>query len=151
MGKKSAGILAYRLHQQQVQVLLVHPGGPFFVKKDAGAWSIPKGEFQDDEDDLTAARREFTEELGITLQGPFTALTPVRQKGGKLVYVWTTAEPVDVTNFKCNTFNIEWPPRSGRYADFPEIDKAEWFTIQEAKDKINPAQVAILDELLTLL
>jgi predicted NUDIX family NTP pyrophosphohydrolase len=147
MAKKSAGILLYRMSKEALQVFLVHPGGPYWVKKDDGAWSIPKGEFEDDEDPLAAAKREFNEETGINLYGEFIELEPVKQKSGKIVYAWAVEGNVDATTIKSNSFEIEWPPRSGKMKSFPEIDKAEWFTIIEAIQKINPAQSPLIKEL----
>lgn len=151
MPKKSAGILAYRWVGQELQVLLVHPGGPFWARKDAGAWSIPKGEFPDDEDPLTAAQREMQEELGILPQGNYMPLTPIRQKSGKQVYAWAVKADIDADKIVSNTFQIEWPPESGKMKEFPEIDKAEWFSLTAAKEKINPAQFAFVTELQHLL
>ncbi len=149
MLKKSAGLLMYRHHNGTTQVLLVHPGGPFFAKKDHGVWSIPKGEFDDEEEPLKAAIREFTEELGAKPEGKFIELQPVRQKAGKLVYAWAIEGDLDTSSITCNTFVIEWPPRSGKMQTFPEIDKAEWFDPDEARNRINPAQVALLDQLVS--
>jgi predicted NUDIX family NTP pyrophosphohydrolase len=145
--KQSAGILAYRIEGDKVEVLLVHPGGPFFVKKDMGVWSIPKGEFGDDEEPLMAALREFAEELGQKPEGPFQQLKPVKQKSGKVVHAWATNEFLDVADFQSNTFSIEWPPRSGRQQSFPEVDRAEWFEVSVAKQKINIAQITLIEEL----
>jgi len=145
--KQSAGLLMYRIQAKQLQVLLAHPGGPFFQKKDAGAWSIPKGEIEADEDHLQAAQREFREETGITPCGPFLKLTPIQQKGGKVVHAWAFEGDCDPAAIVSNTFPMEWPPKSGRQVDFPEIDRAEFFAVEEAKRKINPAQVALIDEL----
>ena len=146
MSKKSAGILLYRFHNKLPEVLLVHPGGPFWKKKDEGAWSIPKGEFAQNEDPLDAAKREVKEELGINVQGEFIELAPVKQKGGKTVYTWSVRGSFDPAELKSNTFEIEWPPKSGRKITFPEIDKAGWFTINEAKKKIMSGQIPLLDE-----
>ncbi len=147
MAVKSAGILAYRLKNNTAQVLLVHPGGPFFANKDQGAWSIPKGEFTN-EDALAAAKREFLEEVGVSLKGNFIELHPVKQRSGKIVYAWAIECDLDVSKFISNTFEIEWPPKSGKMQSFPEIDKAEWFTIEIAKQKINSSQIPLIDELL---
>jgi len=146
MPKKSAGILAYKIENKILEVFLVHPGGPFWAKKDAGAWSIPKGEF-DDEDPLDAAKREFEEETGIRISGDFLELTPVKQKSGKIVYAWAVEENLDPAKIKSNEFEIEWPPRSGNMKTFPEIDKGAWFNLTEAKKKILEAQSPLLDEL----
>ncbi len=148
MIKQSAGLLVYRETDAGVKIFLVHPGGPFFAKKDDGAWSIPKGEF-DDEDSLTAARREFEEETGQKIAGDFFALTPIKQKGGKIVYAWAAEADIDADAIHSNTFEMEWPPRSGKTATFPEVDRAAWFDPESAKQKINPAQSALIDELMT--
>jgi len=151
MAKKSAGILAYRRVNKELEVLLVHPGGPFFIKKDAASWSIPKGEFPEDEDPLTAAKREIHEELGFTPQGEYVPLSPLKQKSGKIVYAWVVETDFDVANMVSNTFTIEWPPRSGKMKEFPEVDKAAWYNVSQAREKINPAQAAFIDELKKLL
>ena len=147
MSKTSAGLLLFREASGSVEVLLVHPGGPFWSKKDGGAWSIPKGEFSDDEDPLTAAVREVKEELGETVTGDFIALQPRRQPGGKIVYAWAVRSGFDPARIKSNTFSIEWPPRSGRRQAFPEIDKAAWFSLDTARVKISKGQAGFLDEL----
>ena len=146
--KQSAGLLLYRLHNKVPEVLLVHPGGPFWRKKDTGAWSIPKGEFTDDEDAFDAARREFLEETGMEVSGKYLPLTPIKQKGHKQVYAWALEADIDADKIKSNYFEIEWPPSSGKKQQFPEIDKAAWFGITQAKEKINPSQAALLDELI---
>jgi predicted NUDIX family NTP pyrophosphohydrolase len=151
MTKKSAGILLYRVKARAPEVFLVHPGGPFWKNKDIGAWSIPKGEFTDEEEALTAAKRELEEEAGIKCNGPFLALNAVKQKGGKLVHAWAAEKDVDPDTLTSNTFQMEWPPKSGRFKDFPEIDKGQWFFADEAKQKINAYQVPLIDELLTKL
>ncbi|RFZ90865.1 NUDIX domain-containing protein [Mucilaginibacter conchicola] len=147
MQKQSAGLLLYRLADGKPQVFLVHPGGPFFKKKDDGAWSIPKGEFDDHEDPLHAAQREFEEEVGQPITGNFIKLQPVKQKSGKVVHAWAVEGDIDHTNIVSNTFEIEWPPRSGKRTSFPEIDRAGWFTLDEAKVKLIPAQVKLVEEL----
>lgn len=147
MAKISAGILAYRLKKGKLEVLLVHPGGPFYKNKDAGVWSIPKGEYEEGEDPLAAARREFTEETGIELVGHFMALSPVKQRSGKIVTAYAVEADLDVSNIRSNTFSLEWPPKSGRMQDFPEIDKAAWYNVVEARQKILPAQSALITEL----
>ena len=149
--KKSAGILAYRTVKKTMEFFLVHPGGPFWKNKDAGAWSIPKGEFEEDEDPLTAAKREFKEETGQVISGNFIPLSPVKQKSGKIIQAWAVEADIDAENIKSNLFEMEWPPRSGKKQEFPEVDRAEWFTADTAKEKINPAQAALIDELLILL
>ena len=143
----SAGLLMYRLAGEDVQVLLVHPGGPFFRNKDEGAWSIPKGEVEPGEDPLAAALREFREEIGVTPTGPFLALSPVRQKGGKVVHAWAFEGDCDPGSISSNTFTIPWPPRSGRLMEFPEIDRAGFFGVAEARRKINAGQVPLVDQL----
>jgi len=147
MANKSAGILLYRLRNKSLQVFLVHPGGPFWAKKDEGAWSIPKGEFDDNEDPLNAAIREFKEETGIAIDGKFIELTPIKQKSGKLVYAWAVEGDMDPVQVKSNEFEMEWPPRSGKKRSFPEVDKADWFTVDEAQQKINTAQSSLIKEL----
>ena len=146
MAKKSAGLLLYKRERGALRVLLVHPGGPFWKNKDAGAWSIPKGEY-DHEDPFVAAQREFAEELGDVPKGAVIPLGEVRQQAGKLVTAFALEADFDVSNFKSNTFEIEWPPRSGKQASFPEIDRAQWFSLDEAREKINPAQRELLERL----
>jgi predicted NUDIX family NTP pyrophosphohydrolase len=146
----SAGVLAFRKTRDDIEVLLVHPGGPYFRNKDLGAWSIPKGEFSADEPAERAARREFAEELGIALTVPLLALGSVKQRGGKIVEAFAAETDLDVTKIISNTFEIEWPPRSGRIASFPEVDRAAWFSLTEARARINPAQAALLDRLAQL-
>jgi predicted NUDIX family NTP pyrophosphohydrolase len=147
MPKTSAGILLYRKARGVLQVFLVHPGGPFFTKKDDGAWSIPKGEIGEGEDPLSAARREFEEETGCRPEGDFCPLAAVQQKNGKTVLSWAIEGDCDATTIRSNTFSLEWPPRSGRIQEYPEVDRAGWFPIDEAKRKMNPAQAALLEEL----
>ncbi|PJG51718.1 NUDIX hydrolase [Bradyrhizobium forestalis] len=146
MPSKSAGIIAYR-KRGTVEVLLVHPGGPFWRNKDFGAWSIPKGEYADEEDAEIAARREFAEELGHELSMPLTPLGQVRQRGGKLVSAFAAEVDIDVRSIRSNTFEIEWPPRSGKRQAFPEVDRAEWFTLEAARERINAGQRPLLDRL----
>ena len=148
MPKQSAGILLYRKIDNLLQVFLVHPGGPFYVKKDEGSWSIPKGEFLDDEDPLQAAKREFEEETGLPINGNFIKLQPITQKNGKKVHAWAVEGDIDPETIVSNTFEIEWPPKSGKQKAFPEIDRAAWFDVETAKLKIIAAQVGLLDELL---
>jgi predicted NUDIX family NTP pyrophosphohydrolase len=143
MPKTSAGLLLYRHQGGALEVFLVHPGGPFWVSKDDGAWSIPKGEFAPGEDALAAARREFTEETGFAASGDVVPLTPLKQRSGKIVHAWAVRGDVDPTQLRSNTF-----PFKGR--EFPEVDRAGWFTISEAKQKILPGQVGFLDELTRL-
>jgi len=147
MPKESAGILLYRQKNNRTEVLLVHPGGPFFQKKDLGSWSIPKGEFLDNENPLEAAIREFEEELGSKPTGPYRQLNTIRQKSGKVVHTWIAEGDLDTASFSCNTFTIEWPKGSGRMKSFPEIDKAEWFELVSAKKKILESQQSLLNEL----
>jgi predicted NUDIX family NTP pyrophosphohydrolase len=146
MPKKSAGLLLFRKRAGRLDVLLIHPGGPLWAKKDEGAWSIPKGEFTDDEDPLSAAKRECSEELGVNLTGDFIALEPVRQPGGKIVYAWAVEGELEPDPLRSNTFQMEWPPRSGRRQEFPEIDRAEWFGIEDARRKILKGQMPLLDQ-----
>ena len=147
MAKRSAGVLVFRRVSGRLEVLLVHPGGPFWAKKDAGAWSIPKGEIDDGEDPLQAAKRELEEETGLKVEGEFIPLAPIRQRGGKLVLAWAVEGDRDAAAIRSNVFSMEWPPRSGRFADFPEVDRAAWFSIPEARTKLLPAQVPIVEEL----
>jgi predicted NUDIX family NTP pyrophosphohydrolase len=151
MAKKSAGLIMYRINNHTLEVLLMHPGGPFWSKKDLGAWTIPKGEYEPDEEPLQAAGREFTEETGLEPRGSFIALTPVRQRGGKLVSAWAFGGDCDPGSLRSNTFTMEWPPRSGKMAEFPEIDRAAWYTIEEAQKRILPAQLPFLEELNAIL
>lgn len=146
MPSKSAGIIAYR-KRRKVEVLLVHPGGPFWRNKDLGAWSIPKGEYADGEDAEIAARREFAEELGLELSVPLIALGQVRQRGGKLVTAFAAELDIDVRSIRSNTFEMEWPPRGGKRQAFPEVDRAEWLTLEAAREKINAGQRPLLDRL----
>lgn len=145
--RTSAGILLYRKTNLSAEIFLVHPGGPFWKGKDKGAWSIPKGEFSKDEDPLTVAKREFNEETGQTIDGNFVELKPVQQKGGKMVYAWAVEGDADAENIISNTFKQEWPYKSGKWITIPEVDKAGWFSIEEAKEKINAAQAALIDQL----
>lgn len=130
-----------------LEILLAHMGGPYWEQKDAGAWTIPKGEYTDDEPPLDAARREFTEETGLSSLGPFIPLTPIRQHNGKVVSAWAFEGDCDPATIHSNTFSMEWPPHSGKMAEFPEIDRAAWFTLNEARQKILHGQAALLDEL----
>jgi predicted NUDIX family NTP pyrophosphohydrolase len=145
--KRSAGILLYNLATGEPRVLLVHPGGPFWVKKDAGAWSIPKGEYEFGEDPLRAAIREFGEETGMELEGDFKALGQIVQKSGKAVTAWACQGDFDPAKLVSNFCEIEWPPRSGKRLLIPEADRAEWFTLDRAPRKLNPAQIPLLDRL----
>ena len=148
MPKRSAGLLMYRRRNGQLEVFLVHPGGPFWAKKDLGAWSIPKGEYAPDEDPLTAARREFTEETGFEPSGDFIPLGTIQQAGGKLVSAWAVEGDCDPASIRSNLCLIEWPPRSGRKIEIPEVDRAAWFRLDEARERILKSQVAVLDLLL---
>ncbi len=147
MPKRSAGLLVYRVVDGEPEVLLVHPGGPYWAKKDDGSWSIPKGEHELNEDPLQVAIREFREELGVNppeAEKP-TFLGEVRQPGGKLVSVWALPGDLDVGVVESNTFTMEWPPRSGRTAEFPEVDRAGWFDLESARRKLLPGQIGLLD------
>ncbi len=148
MPARSAGILLHRTRDDALEVLLVHPGGPFWARRDAGAWSIPKGEHSDGEDPLAAARREFEEELGMPApDGAALDLGEVRQKSGKLVRGWALEGDLDASSITSNTVEIEWPPRSGHTLEIPEVDRAEWFGLAAAREKINPAQAELLERL----
>jgi len=148
--KVSAGILLYR-RRDELEVFLVHPGGPFWAKKDLGAWSLPKGEFGDGEDPLAAAVREFTEETGLPISGEFRALQPLRQPSGKTVLAWAVEGDCDPADLRSNLFSMEWPPRSGQQREFPEVDRASWFSIAEARRRIVAGQAAFIDQLVILL
>ena len=151
MARQSAGVLLYRFRQASPEVFLVHPGGPFWAKKDAGAWSIPKGEAAPGEDLLACAQREFAEETGFTAAGAFRPLAPIKQSGGKIVHAWAVEGDCDAAAIRSNTFDLEWPPRSGRVQAFLEVDRAGWFHLAAAHEKINPAQRGLIDELERLL
>jgi predicted NUDIX family NTP pyrophosphohydrolase len=142
--KQSAGILLFKKSENGLLFFLVHPGGPFWKNKDFGAWSIPKGEFADGENPLDAAIREFSEETGTKLTGAFTPLKPIKLKSGKIVNAWATEGDINPDNITSNTFDIEWPPKSGKTLTIPEVDKGGWFTAAEAMEKINPAQAAFI-------
>jgi predicted NUDIX family NTP pyrophosphohydrolase len=150
MAKQSAGLLMYRFREKQLEVFLVHPGGPFWAKKDLGAWSIPKGEYSDDEDPFATAKREFTEETSFEAHGDFKELAPIKQPSGKRIIVWAFEGDCDPKMIRSNTFSMEWPPRSGQQAEFPEVDRAEWFSVEEAKVGILKGQVGFIDELCTI-
>ena len=148
MAKRSAGILLYRHGEAGLEVLLVHPGGPFWARKDLGAWSIPKGEHEEGEDARAAALREFAEELGSPPSpADLDDLGTVRQKAGKVVQAWALEGDLDAGAVRSNTFTLQWPPRSGRMQEFPEVDRAQWFALDDARERINPAQAAFLDRL----
>lgn len=151
MPKHSAGLLLYRRREGILEVFLVHPGGPFWAKKDLGAWSIPKGEYTPGEDPLEAARREFAEETGCSAEGPFIPLTPLKQPSGKIISAWAVEGDCDAAKIRSNTFTLEWPPRSGKQQEFPEVDRAGWFTLEAAKEKIIKSQVGFLEELARIL
>ena len=148
MARTSAGLLLYRWRDDRLEVFLVHPGGPFWARKDDGAWSIPKGELAPAEEPLAAARREFEEETGLAAAGEPIPLTPIRQAGGKLVHAFALEGEVDPASVVSNRFVLEWPPRSGERREFPEIDRAAWFAIELARQKILKGQVGLLEELL---
>jgi predicted NUDIX family NTP pyrophosphohydrolase len=149
MAKRSAGILLYRIGGGAPEVLLVHPGGPFWARRDAGAWSIPKGEYDDDEDPRACALREFEEETGTAVPpGELVELGSVKQKSGKLVSAWAAEGDLDADAVQSNNFTLEWPPGSGRTAEFPEIDRAGWFDVDTAREKLVAAQAEFLDRLL---
>lgn len=149
MPKVSAGLLMYRLRAAELQVLLAHPGGPYWGRRDEGAWSIPKGELEPGEEPLAAAQREFEEETGVIPGGPFLELPIVKQKAGKIVHAWAFEGDCDPARIRSNTFTMEFPPGSGRIAEFPEIDRAEFFSVEEARRKINPAQVPLIEALVS--
>jgi predicted NUDIX family NTP pyrophosphohydrolase len=145
--KESAGIVLYRYYDSSLEIFLVHPGGPFWKNKDAGAWSIPKGEFDKGEDPLEAAKREFHEETGCSVDGCFITLRPARQPGGKVVHAWAVEGDCEAESIKSNSFTMEWPPRSGQRKEFLEVDRAGWFSLELARQKILKGQVILLDEL----
>jgi predicted NUDIX family NTP pyrophosphohydrolase len=147
MPKRSAGLLMYR-RKEGLEVFLVHPGGPFWAKKDLGAWSIPKGEYEVDEEPLAAARREFEEETGIPATGNFIELGELRQPGGKVVSAWAFEGDFDANDLRSNTFEMEWPPRSGRKMEFPEVDRGSWYSVEEARRRLTPGQIIFVDRLL---
>lgn len=150
--KQSAGLLLYRMRGAQVEVFLVHPGGPFWARKDLAAWSIPKGEIDADDEALATALREFVEETGFAVPaGKLLPLRPIRQAGGKVVHAWCVQGDVDAAAVRSNVFTLEWPPQSGKLREFPEVDKAAWFTLADAREKLHKGQVALVDELEALL
>jgi predicted NUDIX family NTP pyrophosphohydrolase len=148
MPKRSAGLIMYRRRNSELEVLLVHPGGPLWSKKDLGVWSIPKGEYLDGEDPLEAARREFEEETGFAPNGNFIGLGDLRQPSGKIVTAWAFEGDFDPKKLKSNTFMMEWPPRTGRQIEVPEVDRADWYSIEDARRRLLPGQRAFLDRLL---
>jgi len=148
MAKLSAGILVYRKRKKVIEIFLCHPGGPFYKSKDNGVWTIPKGEFDETEEAFVAAKREFEEETGQKVSGNFTPMNPVRYKDGrKIVYAWAVEGDVDTANIRSNTFSLEWPPKSGKYIETPEVDRGEWFTIEVARQKIVPSLFPLLEDL----
>lgn len=147
MAKQSAGLLPFREHEGRLEVFLVHPGGPFWARKDDGAWSLAKGEYEPGEDPEAVARREFEEETGFLPRGPFVSIGTVTQKGGKRVVAWAFRGDFDPARLRSNTFSMEWPPKSGRSREFPEADRAGWFSLPEARRKILPGQAPFLDAL----
>ena len=149
--RESAGILLYRFKEGVLQFFLVHPGGPFWKKKDEGAWTIPKGEFTKEEEPLSAAKREFQEETGFTVEGNFIQLTPIKQKGGKIVHAWAIEGDIDAAMIKSNTLPLQWPPGSKKWIQVPEVDKGEWYKTEEAKLKINSAQAPFIDQLVSII
>lgn len=151
MPKTSAGLLLFRRRGDAVEVFLVHPGGPFWKHKDLGAWTIPKGEIAEGEDPLDAAKREFEEETGFALDGPFHALAPVRQASGKIVHAWAVEGDLNPELIRSNTFGLEWPPGSGRVLEVPEVDRGAWFLPDEAQSRINPGQAPLIAQLLSTL
>ena len=150
MPQRSAGLVLYRRVEGVVEVFLVHPGGPFWAKKDLAAWSIPKGEIADGEAPLAAAQREFQEETGCVAAGDYVPLAPVRLSSGKVIHAWAVAGDCDPSRLRSTTFPMEWPPRSGQWRDFPEVDRAAWFPLSEARRRITPGQVGLIDQLATV-
>lgn len=147
MAKHSAGILLYRFRESKLEVFLVHPGGPFWARKDEGAWSIPKGESEEGEDPLVAAKRELTEETGIALNSSLIDLGELRQPGGKIVHAWAAAQDCDPSEIRSNTFEVEWPPKSGKFREFPEVDRGAWYTLSAARKKLHKGQRGFIDKL----
>jgi predicted NUDIX family NTP pyrophosphohydrolase len=151
MAKQAAGILLFRRGAAGAEVLLAHPGGPLWARKDLGAWTLPKGQFNEGEQPLDAAKREFEEEMGSAPAGEFQPLGTLKQPSGKVIHAWAVESDFDPASVKSNLFSLEWPPRSGRFAEFPEVDRAAWFSIPEARRKILKGQAPFLDRLLALL
>ena len=151
MAKNSAGLLMYRVRNNQLEVLLVHLGGPFWARKDKGAWFIPKGEIEPGEDEFAAAKREFQEETGIESRGEFTALGTIKHKGGKIVHAWAFEGDCDPSSVRSNTFTLEWPPRSGKRQEFPEVDKAQFLSVEQAQAKMSPGEFELVDRLQNIL
>ena len=150
MAKQAAGILLFRRAPSGLQVLLAHPGGPLWARKDYGAWTLPKGQFTEDEAPLDAARREFEEEMGTAPDGEFVSLGTLKQPSGKVIHAWAAESDFETASVKSNLFSMEWPPRSGKMAEFPEVDRAAWFSIEEARYKILKGQQPFIDRLLAL-
>jgi predicted NUDIX family NTP pyrophosphohydrolase len=151
VAKLSAGLLMYRHRDRNLEVLLVHPGGPYWAAKDDGAWSIPKGEYDEGDDAFEAAKREFLEETGITAEGIFQPLSVLKQPSGKRIAAWAFEGDCDASSVRSNMFTLEWPPRSGRHTEFPEIDRAAWFEVREAVKKLTKGQVGFIEELCRML
>ena len=151
MAKRSAGLIVYRRRGEDLEVFLVHPGGPFWAKKDLGAWSIPKGEYEEGEEGLDVARREFLEETGFAVDGDFLEVGTIKQAGGKVVTAWAVEGELDAALLRSNVFEMQWPPRSGRLQEFPEVDRGGWFSIEEARGRILKGQVGLLERLEGLL
>ena len=150
MAKKSAGLVMFRVRDNQLEVLIVHLGGPFWARKDEGAWFIPKGEIESGEDEFAAAKREFREETGIEPRGNFIALGTIKHKGGKIVHAWAFEDDCDPSSVRSNTFTIEWPPRSGQRQEFPEIDRAQFVSVEQARAKMSPAEFELVNRLQTI-
>lgn len=148
MKKQSAGIIPYKLVKKQLFFFIAHPGGPFYRKKDNGFWTIVKGEIEEGEEPIKTAIREFEEETGISIQSDLMPLTPIKQKSGKLVHAWATAQEINPEGVKSNMFEMEWPPKSGKMAEFPELDKFEWFNAQTTLEKLLPAQTPLVHEVM---
>jgi predicted NUDIX family NTP pyrophosphohydrolase len=148
MPKRSAGLLLYRRYNRELEVFLVHPGGPYWAQKDQGAWSIPKGEYTEEEEAIDAARREFQEETGFPVEGELIELGEVTQPGGKVVKAWALEGECDPVRLRSNTFSMEWPPRSGRQMAFPEVDRGDWYSIKDARERLTAVQLPFLDRLI---
>jgi len=142
--RRSAGIILYRKRHGSTEIFLVHPGGPYWAKRDDGSWSIPKGEYEEGEEAIDAARREFLEETGVAVNGPFLALRPVRQPSGKIITAWAAEGELDPARLRSNSFSLEWPPKSGITQSFPEVDRGAWFSLTEARDKLSRGQLPLL-------
>lgn len=149
--KATAGLLLYRYCDGDLEIFLVHPGGPYWTKKDTGAWSMPKGELEEDENPLEAAKREFAEETGFAIDGEFHQLDPLKQRSGKIVHAWAVEADCDAARVRSNLFSLEWPPKSGRMQKFPEVDRAQWFSVPEARKRIITGQTGFIDQLISIL